>query len=148
MARKRWATARLDACYVGSGATRPQPTAANSTVFLVCPLCGREAKAFGYTHQLRSDLFPSYRFCSMECCNKGGALARRTGGMINKTSMEKQAIKEARRSFAEALVDLGLLASFYDRTSADIDRIIEACVDGFQASIRRQAYSLDNSLPF
>lgn len=74
--------------------------------------------------------------------------------MIDKTQYEQQAIKDARRAFAEALTDLGLMASFFDRSAADIDRLIEACVDGFQESMQRQAAakaartSLNDDLPF
>jgi len=51
--------------------------------------------------------------------------------MIDKTDMEARAIKQARRFFAEVIQELGLMPAFEDRPAAEIDRIIEACVDGF-----------------
>jgi hypothetical protein len=66
--------------------------------------------------------------------------------MIDKTDMEERAIEDARWFFAEVLTELGLLAPFHDRTADDIDRIIEACVDGFQDSMLRQ--SLSGDVPF
>jgi hypothetical protein len=118
---------------------------------LTCALCGREAKGFGYVHELRWDEFPHHRFCSTRCCEAGSAFGRRSNGMIDKTQMEERAVKDARQSLAEILVELNLMAPFQDRSAVEIDRIIEACVDGFQASMQRQAAErdpLDDPIPF
>ena len=66
--------------------------------------------------------------------------------MIDKTDLEKQAIKDARRLFAEVLTELRLMERFFDLTAEQIDRLIEAAVDGFQQSVQVQA--LNDDLPF
>lgn len=74
--------------------------------------------------------------------------------MIDKTDIETRAIKDARRFLAEALTELGLMAPFHDRSAAEIDRIIEACIDGFQESMHRQSEEgtrsdeLNDPIPF
>jgi hypothetical protein len=110
-----------------------------------CAICRREARGFGYVHQLRPDQYPTYRFCSMACLNAGAALAGRDG-VIDKTVMEQQAIKDARRSFAEILTELGLMEHFFHLSAEAIDRLIEAAVDGFQASMQGQA--IDSEIPY
>jgi hypothetical protein len=97
-------------------------------------------------HQLRADLYPTYRFCSPPCQGAGAALVGRQGGVIDKTDLEQQAIKDARRLFAEALTELGLMEHFFDLSAEQIDRLIEAAVDGFQESMQRQA--LNDDIPF
>ncbi len=82
----------------------------------------------------------------MRCLDAGAALAGRNNGVIDKTDMEKQAIRDARRCFAETLTELGLMEPFQNRSAAEIDRLIEVCVDGFQNSMQRQ--SLNDDLPF
>ena len=42
----------------------------------------------------------------MRCCEAGSALARRSGGVIDKTPMEVRAVKDARRPLAAVLVEL------------------------------------------
>jgi hypothetical protein len=116
-----------------------------------CALCGREARGFGYLHRRDAARYPTYRFCSMPCLDAGSALAHWKKGMIDKTEMEAKAIKEARHALAETLAELGLMAPFHDRTAAEIDRIIEACVDGFQAAMQRLAKAhepFDDQIPF
>ncbi|MCO6415156.1 DUF6511 domain-containing protein [Siccirubricoccus sp. KC 17139] len=152
MARRRWSQPRQrPAPAAASAPLLPRCTPEDQVRHLVCGLCGREAKGFGYVHGLRFGEFQHYRFCSMACCKAGSALARRSNGLIDKTPMEARAIKDARRPLAEVLQELGLLGPFHNRSAAEIDRIIEACVDGFQASMQRQAAErdpLDDPIPF
>jgi len=87
----------------------------------------------------------------MRCLDAGSALARKNNGMIDKTDMEAKAIKKARRPFAEILTELGLMEPFFHRSPQDIDRIIEACIDGFQDSMARQTSAdklFDDPVPF
>jgi len=112
----------------------------------VCAICGRAARGFYYTHELRPDRYPTFAFCSHRCQRAGAAIAKGNKGMIDKSDMEQRAIKDARRFLAEVLTELNLMAPFHDRSPNEIDRIIEACVDGFQDSMQRQ--SLNGDIPF
>ena len=104
-----------------------------------CALCGREARGFGYVHKMLWGRYPNHRSCSKRCLDAGSVLAARNQGMIDKTDIEARTIPHARRNLAEALTELGLMAPFFDRSATDIDRIIEACVDGFQEGMQQQA---------
>ncbi len=75
--------------------------------------------------------------------------------MIDKTAREHQAIRDARRHFAEALNELGLMQPFFHRSAQDIDRLIEAAVTGYIDSMQKQAAQtehtgshLNDPLPF
>jgi membrane-bound lytic murein transglycosylase MltF len=85
----------------------------------------------------------------------GSAIAQRNNGMIDKTARERQAIRDARTLFAEALTDLGLMEPFFHRSAEDIDRLIEAAVTGYIDSMQEQAARkertgtvLDDPIPF
>lgn len=75
--------------------------------------------------------------------------------MIDKTAREMQALKDARKPFAEALTELGLMDAFYHRTAAEIDQLLEAAVTGFVESMQRQGAlkertgaAFDDPVPF
>ena len=151
MARRRWSRPREVRAPGAKPTLLPGCTPEDQLRRLVCALCSREAKGFGYVHEMRLGEFPHYRFCSMACCDAGSALARKFNGVIDRTPMEASAIKEARRPFAEVLTELNLMAPFHDRSAAEIDRIIEVCVDGFRTAMQRQAAErdpLDDPIPF
>lgn len=135
MAQRRWRRERTVNRVVSRQRPRPDPELARIGF---CALCSRQARGFRYVHQPTADRYPRHSFCSMRCLRGGAALAFRTNGMIDKTDLERRAIRDARQLFARALTDLGLMAPFLDRTAEDIDTLIEACVDGFQESMKRQ----------
>jgi hypothetical protein len=120
----------------------------------LCAICNREARGFGFCLSLRFDLHPHHHFCSMRCLDRGEAIARETNGMIDKTAREIQALKDARRPFAEAITELGLMPVFHDRPTEHIAQIIEAVVTGYVDSMLRQAGvaertgTFDDPVPF
>ena len=152
MAKKRWASGpRRTRPAVRNLPSLPVFSPAEQVARFLCALCGRETKGFGYTHPPAVLPQRTHLFCSMRCLTAGVACIKAGGPVIDKTRMETQAIKDARRPFAEVLTEMGLLAPFHGRTPAEIDRVIEACVDGFQASMQRQAAAqdpIDDPIPF
>lgn len=112
----------------------------------ICAVCGRGTRGFYYTHQCNPGRYPTFAFCSMRCLDAGSAIANRKSGMIDKTDLEARAIKDARKFLAEILTEMGIMEPFHHRSADEIDRIIEACVDGFQASMQRQV--LNDDVPF
>jgi hypothetical protein len=91
----------------------------------------------------------------MRCLDRGAACARENNGMIDKTAREIQALKDARKPFAEALTSLGLMEAFFNRTATEIDALLEAAVTGFIESMQRQSGGkgripsfFDDDIPF
>jgi len=91
----------------------------------------------------------------MRCLDRGAACAMENNGMIDKTAREIQALKDARKPFAEALTSLGLMDAFFNRTAAEIDALLEAAVTGFIESMQRQGGGkgrkpsfFDDDIPF
>ena len=84
----------------------------------VCAVCSRQARGFGFCLRLKRSQFAFYKFCSRRCQDIGAILAQRSYGMIDKTAREAQAIRDARKSFAEALTTLGLMAPLPRSTSS------------------------------
>jgi hypothetical protein len=91
----------------------------------------------------------------MRCLDAGAALAKENDGMIDKTAREVQALKDARKPFAETLTKLGLMGVFYHRTASEIEQLLEAAVTGFVESMQRQGAvkertgtAFDDPIPF
>jgi hypothetical protein len=148
MARTKWKARSPRADVRPRRSPGPDPDLARR---VPCALCGREARGFGYTHKLLRGRYPHHRFCSKGCLDCGSGHAARNKGLIDKTDMEVRAIQHARRNLAETLTAMGLMAPFFDRTATEIDRVIEACVDGFQEGMQAQAPErdpLEDPIPF
>ena len=131
---------------------RQLPSPAEVAARHLCALCGRIVRGFAAERGPPSVCRkPPLHFCSLTCRDVSRALIWERITLIDKSAMELQAVKDARRPLAEVLVELNLMAPFHDRSAAEIDRIIEACIDGFQASLRRQVAQLDpmsDPIPF
>jgi hypothetical protein len=116
-----------------------------------CIICQRKAKGYGYCYKLQFETYPYYQFCTKRCQDIGVLRANQGNtGMIDKTPREREAIKAARKNLAEVLKDLNLMQPFFNRTPEDIDRIIEACVDGFRRAqiMQQQTDVFDDEIPF
>jgi hypothetical protein len=104
-----------------------------------CALCG-VAPARGFYYQRPGGEAQKWHACSMQCLDGVKRLVD-IGAMALKTEMERQAVRDARRQFAEALTRHGLMEPFFNQPGEVIDALIEAAIVGFQASMQRQSAS-------
>jgi hypothetical protein len=113
-----------------------------------CDVCGREGHGFSFRLNLDSRA-PNYEFCSMKCRDIAAKICDREGVMSKEklTQMEKTAIVDARRQFADEITKQGLMHIFIKAPPDVIDAIIKACVIGFQASMHKQS-AIDGNIPF
>ena len=68
--------------------------------------------------------------------------------MIDKTDIEAQAIKDARRTFAEVLTELGLMAPFHDRSAAGHRPHHRGLRRWLPGRCRCSAQALNDDIPF
>jgi hypothetical protein len=99
----------------------------------VCVVCGRQATE---PAQWASLVWPC---CGTDCIaaltnviknRLDRFLKREIGELAALTFMEREAIRDARRSLYDALVRIGVEAAFNDCSSEEIDFVIEAVWDG------------------
>ena len=55
------------------------------------------------------------------------------------THMERSAVKAARQSLYDALIEIGIADAFNDCTAEQIDRLIETIWNALRASMQRQS---------
>lgn len=122
-----------------------------------CALCYREGCGLLFqllrpgTGKRRKSPSPTYDACSIICQDAIANLVSKgkTGKMpegSKLTDMERQAIKDARQQFYEALCACGCEAAFDKKSAEQIDSVIEAVWAGVRASMQRQ--SATGAVPF
>ena len=133
----------------GAGATASKPTgwSASRTRNLtnplqVCVVCGHQAKERSCWASL---VFPC---CSAQCVDVvadyiTSAVQTFITWEIEKlsglTHMERSAVKAARQSLYDALIEIGIADAFNDCTAEQIDSVIEAVWNGLRASMHLQS---------
>jgi hypothetical protein len=67
--------------------------------------------------------------------------------MIDLTDFEKKALKDARKPFAQAVADAGVMPALAPLSAEVIDSIIFAAANGYNESLRRQG-QFNDEVPF
>lgn len=65
--------------------------------------------------------------------------------MIDASEIEQAAVRHARKPFAETLSELGLMEPFWNRSAAEIDRLIVAAVYGYRRYMQDVAAHASNA---
>jgi hypothetical protein len=109
----------------------------------ICVVCQHQATTERY--QWASDVYPC---CSPQCvevvagfirCALDRFVTEEIGNLAGLTYMEQEAIRAARQSLYDALVEIGIEAAFDHCTTEQIDAIIEAVWGGLRASMHWQS---------
>ena len=107
---------------------------------MLCAICRRDARGFGFAPALIGVHAPNVKLCSMRCMD----LARRLKGMIDPNKHEEAALAAAAQA-GGVFVELTGKTDLVSWTAEEWARLVDVIVTEFQDVLRR-AYADDPPL--
>lgn len=104
---------------------------------MLCAICRRDARGFGFTPALIGVDAPSAKLCSMRCMD----LAQRLQGMIDPNKHEEAALAAAAQA-GGVFVEVTGKTDLMSWTADEWNRLVDVIVTEFQDELRR-AYADD-----